>query len=129
MSSTNRWPCVDIAIRSTPVLRRRLISSVAGSPIASRVSTLKPARRQIGAELFEVRAIRSASPPTRAASAFEIARRPAVGDVHEQQLGAGQPRQLRDVRQDRAVGGRVLDRDENVGDTSRRSATNVWYSS
>ena len=50
-------------------LRRALISSVAGSPIASRVSTVKPARRRARRAAARGRRGPTSSPRTRAASA------------------------------------------------------------
>ena len=56
-----------------------------------------------------------------------MARRPAVGDVHQQQPRPRQRGQLLDVRQHRPVGGRVLDRNEDVA--VHRRHMNVCHSS
>jgi imidazolonepropionase-like amidohydrolase len=50
----------------------------------------------------------------------EVPRRPTVGHMHEQQRGTGQPGEIGDVSENRLVGGRVLDRDEDAAVHLRR---------
>ena len=59
---------------------------------------------------------------------IEVAGRPAVGDVHEQQFGAREARQVFRVRQDGRVCCGMLERDKNAAIHRRRfyTPTNVW---
>jgi hypothetical protein len=89
------------------------ISSFAGSPFASSISVCRPFASSVCCSL-EVGAI---GPHFFRLSQFqivEIAGREPVGDVDEQERRAGQTREIGDVRQDRLVGGRVLDRDQDA---------------
>ncbi len=113
-SARKRWPCVDMAIRSTPSacdsanqLGRRIAHRQLAADREALASQRRLERRQVlavGAHLFRFAQL----------EIVEVARRQAVGDVHQQQLGPGQPRQLADVQQDRAVGVGVLDGDQNA---------------
>ena len=99
--------------RSAP--RPRRISSVAGSPIASRVVDREAAARRARRAAVEVVAVRLASPPTRAASARRSCAPPSR---RRRAPAAARRRSAARARatcvEDRAVGGRVLDRDENA---------------
>jgi hypothetical protein len=53
-----------------------------------------------------------------------MACRPAVGNVNEQQLSAGERGELAHVRQDGAIGGRVLDGNENR--SIHRYPVSIW---
>ena len=72
------------------------------------------ARRQLAAQLLEVVAIRSHLLALAQLQLIEVARGPAVGDVHEQELGAGDLRELGDVVDDGAIGARVLHGDQDA---------------
>ena len=112
-SLKKRCPCVDIAMRSTLRSSARRMSSVAGSPIASSVDDLQRGSGQLRRDASEIRAVGLHLLRFAQLELIEIAGRPAVGDVDEQQLGSGQRGQLAHVREDRAIGRRILDGDEN----------------
>ena len=69
---------------------------------------------QLALELIEIAAIGLHLFRLAQLELIVVARRPAVGDVDEQQLGAGQPRERADVIDDRAIGPGVLDGDEDA---------------
>ena len=126
-SLRKRWPCVDMAIRSTCSSCATLTSSVAGSPSARRPCAFEAALGQLVAKPLQVGAIVSDLLRLAELEILEMPGRPPVGDVDEQKPRVRQPGQLLDVRQHSAVGVRVFDGNENVGvheltQTSARAA-------
>ena len=65
------------------------------------------------AQALEVRAIDSHLLGFAQLQLIEVARRPAIGHVHEQDLGLRERRELTHVGEDRAIGRRVLDGNED----------------
>ena len=103
-----------------PLFGERESARSPGSPIASSVvdrEGLRPSARACSS--LEIGAVGLHLLRLAQLQLIEVARRPAVGDVDEQQLGAGQPRQLA-ARASRIVrsAARVLDGDEDAVGTS-----------
>ena len=94
-SERKRWPCVDIAMRSTLLFvggADQLLGGIAERQLRADGEAL---RGEIRLEALEVRAVRFHLLRLAQLQLIEVARRPAVGDVHEQQLGAGELRERR----------------------------------
>ena len=103
-----------MATRSTCLASAVRISSVAGSPFASSTLDVQTLRGEAVFQTLEIGAVGFHLLGLAELEVVEMARREPVGHVHEQQLRARQACQLRDVRQDGLVGGRVFDRDQDA---------------
>ena len=92
-----------MAIKSTSCSRATRISSVAGSPIASSHSTCEAGAVEIAAEAIEVFAVAAHFFRLAQLQIVEVPRGPAIGDVDQQELRAGEPGEAAHVREDRAI--------------------------
>ena len=108
-----RWPCVLMAISSTGSVRASLMISVEGSPMASTELTWKSFRLQLLLEGREVSPVLFHLFAFAQIKLLEIARRPAIGDMHQHEPGVCQPGQRTDVLEDRFVGLTIFHRNED----------------
>ena len=93
-----RWPCVDIAIRSTLPGFRDANQLVGGIAFRQLRVTVRPSAVSSPRTPFEIGAVVLHLLRLAQVQLIEVARDPAVGHVHEQQFGAGQAGQFPGVR-------------------------------
>src|SRR6266545_4714059 len=102
--------------------RNEIALLLIGQPqdLARRVSHRQPRghrQSRLGAErgggVLQIRAVLAYLLRFRQVQAIEIARGPAIGDVHEQHFGAGQAREVADMRQQHRVGIGVIERGQD----------------
>ena len=88
--------------------------SRAGSPLARIASVSKPSRSSPRGHALEIRAVALNLLALAQVELIDVARRPAVGDVDQDERRIAEARELAHVVEDRLVVGRVLEGNQNA---------------